>query len=226
MAKGKFGKRRGMKRGFQPRRWKRKSVGGALTTLVNNSRLNPIPQRFLCKMKYADTFQIPALGSVYRFNLNSIFDPNRTGTGHQPYGRDTFATLYNRYRVYKVTYAISVFNSSTSAKVAVCPANIEMGASTVSEIMENPMSKWIIQLPGGGQKVLKGSVYLPALVGRTKEQYMADDRYQADVSASPIELAILNIFGQSIGDGSVAIDACINLTYHVEFFDRNSLSQS
>lgn len=195
------------------------------TTLFNTS-LQPIPDRYMCKMKYADAFQIPAIGSVYRFNLNSTFDPNRSGTGHQPYGRDQLATLYNRYRVWKVSYAISFFNSSTTAKVAVCPSNIEMGAGTVSEIMENPLSKWALQIPGGSQKVIKGTVDLARLTGRTRTQYMSDDRYQAEQGSSPAELLILNIFGQSIADASIAIDACINLTYHVEWFDRQSLSQS
>lgn len=207
--------------------WKRKPRRKGVTTLANISRVNPIAQRYICKMKYADTFQLSTLGGgVYRFNLNSIFDPNRTGVGHQPYGRDTLATLYNRYRVFRVSYSLSFYNSSSSAKVAVCPANIEMGASTVSEIMENPQSKWAIQLPGGQQKVIKGSISLPALTGRTKTQYMADDRYQAEMSASPAELLILNIFGGTINDTGVTIDCAINLTYHVELFDRNSLSQS
>lgn len=196
------------------------------TTLVNKS-VQPIAARYIAKHKYSDTFQLSLVGGqVYRFNLNSMFDPNRTGTGHQPYGRDTLATLYNRYRVFRVSYALSFYNSSAPAKVAVCPANIEMGASTVSEIIENPQSKWAIQYPGGSQKVIKGTIDLPKLTGRTKAQYMADDRYEALTTASPLEALILNIFGASILDVGQTIDCAINLTYHCEWFDRNSLSQS
>lgn len=207
----------------KPRRMAKKGV----TTLVNSSRLNPIPQRYITKMKYADTFQLSTTnGGTYRFNLNSIFDPNRSGIGHQPYGRDQLATLWNRYRVFRVSYALSFYNSSTSAKVAVCPSNIEMGVSTLSEVMENPQSKWAIQLPNGSQKVIKGTVYLPALTGRTPAQYLADDRYQAEMGSNPAELLILNIFGQNISDVTTTIDCAINLTYHVECFDRQSLAQS
>jgi len=194
---------------------------------VTKSALNPIPQRYICKMKYADTFQITSGGgSLYRFNLNSIFDPNRTGTGHQPYGRDTLASLYNRYRVFKVAYALTWFNSTNAVKAAVCPANNEMGASTVSEIIENPMSKWGIQFPGGSQKTVSGVIDLPSLMGRTKAQYMADDRYQAEQTTSPGELAILNIFAQTLSDVAVTVDCAISLTYHVELFDRIPLGQS
>lgn len=204
----------------------RKMRAKGSTTLVNNS-VQPIPTRYIARHKYADTFQITAAGGgVYRFNLNSLFDPNRSGIGHQPYGRDQLAALFNRYRVFGCSYSLSFYNSSTSAKVAVCPANIEMGAATTSEIMENPQSKWAIQIPGGSQKVIKGYVNLPKLTGRTKAQYMADDRYQAEVSTSPAELLILNIFGGSIADAGITIDCAINLTFHVEWFDRQSLPQS
>lgn len=77
--------------------------------LVVNSALQPIPQRYITKMKYSEQVSTDAAGR-YMFNLNSIFDPNRTGTltGHQPYGFDTLATLYNRYRVISCGYRIQV----------------------------------------------------------------------------------------------------------------------
>lgn len=215
--------RRGGKR---VRKSTRRAKKYSRTTLVNRS-IQPIAPRYIAKHKYADTFQLTtAGGGLYRFNLNSMFDPNRTGVGHQPYGRDQLATLYNRYRVFKVSYALSFYNSSTSCKVAVCPANIEMGAATTSEFMENPQSKWAIQLPGGSQKVIKGTIDLAKLTGRSKAQYLADDRYQSEVGTSPAELLILNILGGTIIDAGTTIDCCINMTFHCEWFDRQSLSQS
>jgi len=64
-----------------------------------NKALQPIPQRYIATMKYSQTFLLSDVSPGWTFNLNSIFDPDRTGTGHQPYGHDTFQTLYNRYRV-------------------------------------------------------------------------------------------------------------------------------
>ena len=69
------------------------------TVNVNRS-LQPFAQRYIAKMKYSEQLKVtgPAGGGLaaYRFNLNSIFDPNRTGFGHQPYGHDQLAGLYNR----------------------------------------------------------------------------------------------------------------------------------
>jgi len=38
---------------------------------------------------------------IYQFRVNSLFDPDLTGTGHQPYGFDQFKTYYATYLVVK-----------------------------------------------------------------------------------------------------------------------------
>lgn len=178
-------------------------------------------------MKYTETVAMNiGNGFSYAFNLNSIFDPNRTGIGHQPYGHDTLASLYNRYRVIKCAYTIQGFNSSNTVVVGAMPANELITFANTDEIMENPRCRWILQSAGGGIKVLKGSVYIPSLVGRNKAQYMADDRYQAQTGASPAEFAILNLASQSIATGDVTVDCVVTLKYTVEFFDVKHLTQS
>ena len=96
-------------------------------------------------MKYSETFQLNSLQGFCRLNLNSIFDPNRTGTGHQPYAHDTFQALYNRYRVISTSWVITVYNASTPIRLACQPANEEVSPSSVSEACENPRTKFIIQ---------------------------------------------------------------------------------
>jgi len=61
------------------RRVRRAAVSSALTTNVNRS-LQPIPDRYICKMKYAETIQTSATGQ-FQYRLNSLFDPNFSGGG-------------------------------------------------------------------------------------------------------------------------------------------------
>lgn len=227
MAWKKGGAKKGLKAKPQNRR---KGVRRSYATVVNRG-LSPIPQRYITKMKYCDNLTMPtALAGLnaYRFNLNSIFDPNRTGIGHQPYGHDTLQTMYNRYRVISCSYTISAIASNFSLNVAALPANEEVTPTAMYEVKESPRAKWVTQNPGGTLKVLKGNVYLPSLVGRTKAQYMADDRYQAIYGASPNELAILNIFTQSLNDGTTDTVPAISVTleYVVESFDVKQLGVS
>lgn len=210
-----------IKKMFKKRKYVRKNV------LVNRA-LQPFAQRYIANLKYSTTFTLNAGNSNnFYFNLNSIFDPDRTGIGHQPYGHDTLSAVYNRYRVIKCSYAITGYSGGSVIRLAAIPMN-EMWPVVpgLSEVCENPRSKWIIQLPGGNTRMIKNSVYMPNLVGRNKAQYMADDRYQAQFGSSPSELAILAILGADISDVATSIQCTITLNYTVECFDVKNLSQS
>lgn len=218
------------------RQWKRKAWGRQHTTNVNRA-LRPFPARFITKMKYAE--QLNVVGGIgaaftsYRFNLNSIYDPNRTGFGHQPYGRDEANAIYNRYRVISCSYTISSFNSGSSGDgysiIAALPSNQEVVLSGgLAQAQETPRCKFITQAPNATLKVLKGTVYMPSLTGLTKAQYMADDRYQAQMDADPNETLILNIFTGAITGASETNTAKLSvvLEYTVELFDPKQLPGS
>lgn len=87
---------------------------GAPTTL---SMARPENKRVT--MRYIDWFDMNAsttTGAVQTFRANSLFDPDATGTGHQPYGRDTWATMFNHYTVINSKIQIQGFNSNTTAQ--------------------------------------------------------------------------------------------------------------
>jgi len=228
-----------MPRQMKKKAYRRKPTGRKgkkPTTLVNTANLSPIPARYVTKMKYAEAVTVTGFGmQTYRWNLNSLFDPNRTGVGHQPYGMDQLCgpagtTLYNRYRVYRVDYVLTVANDSYNIHYAVLPSNDPaVPINNVSEARENPRCQYNVQNPGGTLKVLKGSISLPALMGRTAQQYTADDAYQSIWSASPNEIAVLNVYSQGLNDDigvSMSHTYNILLTYHVELFDPHVLDQS
>lgn len=215
------------RRGKKPA-WKKSK--GQRTVLVNTS-LRPVPARFITKHKYAEAVTLSSAGlNTYRWNLNSLYDPNRTGLGHQPYGFDSLSALYNRYRVISCKYVLSCVSDTANIAFAALPANdTAVVISNVSEARENPRCKYAVQNPGGTLKVLKGNVYLPALVGRTKTQYMSSDAYQSVVTSSPSELMVLNCFAQGMNDDPVFNPTPtfnILLEYTVEWFDVQNVDQS
>lgn len=221
-SKKKFAPRRKM---IRRKKWARKSK----TVLVNRA-LNPISQRYIVKMKYSEVVTTDILAGTYAINLNSVFDPNRTGIGHQPYSFDTMASLYNRYRVISCGYrlhATPVLGNQPIILTAI-PANQVLVTSTASEIRENPRAKYVVQNFGAPAQTLRNKCYIPSLVGRSKAQYMADDRYQALVTANPAEEAILNIgtFNPQTDLALGNTPVQVLLEYTVEFFDIKSLGQS
>jgi len=75
---------------------------------------DPFPARMRCRLRYNENIAIPATTagtpSHYLFKANGFYDPNTTGSGHQPMGYDTYASLYHHYKV--VSSVISVTPSS------------------------------------------------------------------------------------------------------------------
>ena len=68
------------------------------------------------KMPYVDTFNtfvaLPAgaLTGFQQYKINSIWDPDLTGVGHQPLGRDTWSAIYNYYKVLEATITVEIFD--------------------------------------------------------------------------------------------------------------------
>lgn len=219
--------RRSSKRTAVKKMWKRKPRRKQVN--VNRS-LQPLSQRYICSLKYTQTFTLNSSATTQAFRLNSLYRPNITTTADtsQPYGFDQLSALYNRYRVVSCSYSMVGINSDPIRLIAI-PANTTVSPSDPSNAMENPRSKWVIQLPGGNTKTLKGKVYIPSVVGRTRAQYMADDRYQADIDSNPLELVALNIYHGNLTDSSYPqgnTNVVITLKYTVEFFDVKVQSQS
>lgn len=84
---------------------------------IRSARAPTFPQKLFAKLTYNDTgfTATPAVGNSYlvqqAFRGNSIYDPDATGVGVQPYYYDTFAGVYSRYRVYASKISVYVFST-------------------------------------------------------------------------------------------------------------------
>lgn len=78
----------------------------------------PIPKQLYNRLKYAETVNVPigvtGLGS-YLFSCNGMYDPNITGTGHQPMYFDQFTAMYDHYTVLKSTMKATVVANTEGA---------------------------------------------------------------------------------------------------------------
>jgi len=63
----------------------------------------PLPSKFTVKHRYIEDVKLldPSglIPAVYSFRANSLFDPDYTGSGHQPMGFDNIMPFYNHYTV-------------------------------------------------------------------------------------------------------------------------------
>lgn len=198
-------------------------------TVHNKPSYGPIAPRFIGMLKYQEDLSVTVSANSpndFVFNLNSIHDPNYTGTGHQPYGHDTLATLYNRYRVYSCGYKITIFPTTTvlgTTYIILNNSQNSLSGTTSSLLGEYPRCQqklWRLDDP----VIIKGKCYLPKLNGVTPEQYRTDDRFQSQFGGNPSELLCLHMVNDTPTAGTYKFK--VELYFHVECWDPINLSQS
>ncbi len=178
------------------------------------------------------TFNLATVtGTQQIMNLNSIFDPDRTGTGHQPYGYDQMALLYNRYRVLRTSWKVEFGATSGTYYALVVPTNGLLpsaisNATTFEAAAETPLSKSkLVGLNSAGASV-SGSMALNEFNGVTRTEYLADDRFEAQIGTSPSEVIVLYVGWYNSGGGTLTIANFITLEYEVDFHDPIVQAQS
>lgn len=221
----------------RPRRarksWRRPAVRrirrSGTRTLRNSAPSTVISDRFITKMKYADRYAVVTLATgitaAYLFNLNSVYDPDRTGLGHQPWGRDQLAALYHRYRVFAVSWRVTFFATNASTTFTVVPLNNEQSTAGQSLSATREQPRAISKLSSVDRPTtFSGRITLSRLNGQTSAQYKAGDRFQALADSNPAELMTLQVCANSFTASNYPFE--IQLTYHTEWFDPLPVGQS
>lgn len=188
-------------------------------------------------LKYCEiitmTSQTGLLGTQQAYLMNSIYDPNSTGTGHQPYGHDTLATIYNKYRVLNCRVQI-VFTTPGGASDMICAmapsSNTSAGMTGLQlyQVQEWPQSVCGI-LPSSGERrcVLQQTYDMSVQAGVAKAVYAAGDEYEATIGSSPSKAVFLTFnVGCVDGTNSQTCKAHVLLEFDVVFFDRITLGLS
>lgn len=215
---------------------------------------NPlIKNRILTTLQYNTNISLnPTIGSlgsaganVWVFNANSIFDPDQTGTGHQPMYADDFDGLYNRYRVNYAQITVTVVNHFVNTDTGTGAGNTQTTTPNYSYKLaivadrdnntEGPNN--INQLIEEGGPNIKWRFIAPALTGKLPKLYHSisphricglsfrDDTLQADVGANPTRTCYFWVAIAS-ADGNTdppSVYLNVRIKYFVEYFDRRVL---
>jgi hypothetical protein len=117
------------------------------------------PDRLLTKVRYCDILSITSVAGgqgKYLWRWNSTFDPDYTGTGHQPLYRDTYATIYDQYAVVAATATFEILNNSVSPLVVIMNTDDDGTLSSNNNVLEEQShgtSKLMTPLTGSCSKV-------------------------------------------------------------------------
>ncbi len=221
-------KRRRSGRHTVPRRKKPRRAMRA-KRLNRSKRSGPFPDKTIVTMRYVEEVPINAaagLVATHVFRANSVFDPNFSGVGHQPYGHDTLATVYQKTRVLSSKCNV-IFNTPSAAAVAPAVVGVKLSSSSVatanpSLIREQPHCAWTSLDSQLSVRVKKNYVTKRFFSTRGSKDL------QALVGANPVQEAFFQVW-VTAADDSVNIDpvfAQVVITYKVLWSDPLALGQS
>lgn len=192
-----------------------------------------IADRALIKLKYRDNYTLTtAIGGFAQraWRLNSIYDPDFTGTGHQPLCYDQWQVFYKNYRVYKVDLTISLANQEdegTQVGFVIQPDDSAVTADDSAFEQPHVYSKVLGGAAGQNRSIIKRTIHMPRMIGQTSTQYRSNENTYAAFGVNPNT----NVFGvlmASTIDGITVPNVAVNISmvFHVELFGRKEQALS
>ena len=207
------------------------------TTQKPGYKGHPFGKKFYTKLRYSESHVIAASSSnnfatSYKYRLNSLFDPNYTGVGHQPRGFDQLSTIYEKYTI--VAAKISVCFITNNSVPSVCGLRLvdgnEVSITDKKVAMENGDSSWkyLARFDSNSKTILSRQVNVKkffnqnTIVGTDKftldsnENPALDDAIMGEIWVAPID--------PGTAHGQVLID--VNIEYTAVFTEPKDLPQS
>ena len=225
--------------------WTAKRSSNAITSARIPGIRRPdfgFPDRMVTKLRYVDNFNLTGSAGVVGanvFRLNSCFDPDLTGVGHQPMYFDQFCGAagtgpYGRYRVTSAKATVSFMQTNPPAVAATNLGPIVVGlqtgatsglyATNLSGLCEASGSTWtqLGDKAGGNNVKVLTATYSPR---RDLGVSPDDDTVSAAYNGNPSQ--VFHLIPWKIDTiGAAAVTALVEIIFTVEFFDRNEVAQS
>lgn len=222
-------------------RYRRKNISKPSLIVAKFPGKNPFPRRYLTKVSYSDVIALQG-GGVNRsvdqvFRMNSLFDTDLTGTGHQPRYFDQIMTMYNFYRVLgckiKVKFMSQASSTALSAHntfVSVIPRNqsASMTGAYMLDINEIPYSKTSFGNQYKGSISVSKYHKIHQIAGVSPSVVKNDDAYRAQELANPSTETYWHVVCGALDTGELNWYGRVMVTidYYVSFEDPRTPTSS
>lgn len=171
-----------------------------VTTSIVERTLPLFPVKTTRRLRYSDNFSLASTSgavSTYVLGANCLFDPNITGTGHQPMGFDEMMLYYNHYTVVEcmltlVAKAVSSSKmtvmlrmDSSSTPITVIDRLVELGGVVIEHISNTGVY--------GDSKVMRLGLDIAKIQGVNKSALTADTSLRGTSGANPSEITYFHV---------------------------------
>lgn len=205
-----------------------------------------ITDRVFVKLRYQDWISYADPASAYgwyQFRGNSAYDPDYSSSGHQPTGFAQWKLFFSKYRVLASKIKVQLqWQGVAPGKLLIFPDTTTTisGDETTWNYDDNPLVKSVRMMPGtftsadAVPQTIRGlgktSQYTLKHYMTTKKIFGSlpanDDRFYASVVADPSYVWFWNVGTLNLGAATAANYKLFDLTYYVEFSERNVLAKS
>lgn len=216
------------KRRFAKRKWGRKRRGNVFNKA-------PMPNKFASKLRYQEVVSVnpgaAGTAGVYVFSANGIFDPNYTGTGHQPRGFDQLMTMYDHYTVIGAKIVVDFISEGSYDNICwIALKDSSTADADPNDYLEarNVVSTMLPHSGTGGNTTtrrLSKKYSTRKFLGRSKP--MSDPELKGSTSSNPAEQAWFHIgIAPTTSVDESAMNIQVRLEYLVVFHEPRQPTQS
>jgi hypothetical protein len=210
-----------------------KGQSGQLSTIVE-PRMPLFPARCTKWLRYSTNFALTnTAGAVatWVFRANDCFDPDFTGTGHQPMGFDQMMVFYNHFCVTHARIKVTFKSSSTTVPTTVCLRQDAASAAltVIDRIIEfgGLVTTDLEAMPGfGSNKEIELNLSVARLQGVDESALTADPTLRGDAATSPTEVTYFHCASWNDAGSTTGCTASVILEQRVIFMEPRDATGS
>lgn len=190
-------------------------------------------------LTYAETISLSSsnlqgyAGSQYTWAINSLYDPNQTGGGHQPYGYDQMCLFFGRYCVYGAKFEFVVTEPSQAGLIFLTEAQSSNSSSSltsmyIDQIREQQRCRSLYLDPTSKTMGRTLNTYWVSKVEKVKKsKVMSDDQYSSHNNTNPTLVPMVHVALCNDKDTTVAtVVVHVKIQYYCKFSEPTILAQS
>lgn len=197
--------------------------------------VNGFPEVLRTTLRYQDNYTLTSSsGSAAQnvFRLNSLFDPDFTGTGHQPLYYDQLSVIYAYYRVrYAKLHVMFLpltddteITTTGPYQVGVAANGTSSFSSTVTTLAEQNNSK--SALLGRDKSAVPVSMSTTFIPMRDLGVSLMDDTIGSTIGGNPGKPYFGCIYAADLNLTNGSVKAVVTITFDVEFYQQTGQTGS
>lgn len=184
----------------------------------------PVAKSTIVRMRYCDEVDLDpgaAVAATHVFSCTGLYDPDVTGTGHQPLGFDQWMQFYDHYTVLGAKISVTALNNNTGD--AFCVGLVVKDSLTaITEIprLKEQSSNYKYIARAGSKDMVSLSRKFSTKKFFSKGHVMDDPELKGTISTNPTEQAYFHLwccpFDEASDEGTlrcnVQIDYIVQLS--------------